>query len=397
MKLAQRLQQIKASPTMAVAAKAKALIAQGHDITLLGLGEPDFQTPQVAADAGIEAIRSGYTKYTASSGSDELKEAIIQKFKTDNGLDYQKKEIIVSCGAKHTLYNISQVLFEAGDEVIIPAPYWVSYPDQVLIAGATPVFIQTKEEDGFLITSNQLKQAITPRTKAIIFNSPSNPTGAIYPAERYEDLADLLLSTPLWIISDEIYETFCYNGGAHTSIAALSPELKKKTIVVNGVSKAYSMTGWRIGYAAGPKEIIDAMDMVQSQSTSNPASISQKAALAALRGGAAFTEMMVSEFEKRRNLMVKGLNGIKGIRCATPPGSFYLFPNIQDTFGKRFESWSIRCATDLASFLLEEGGVATVPGEAFGADGYLRLSYASPTEDLVAGLKKIERAVSKLS
>ncbi len=397
MKLASRLEKIKPSPTMVVDAKAKHLISQGVDITLLGLGEPDFGSAQVACDAGVEAIRTGLTKYTPPSGTDELKTAIVEKFKQENGLDYIKQEIIVSCGAKHTLYNISQVLFEEGDEVIVPAPYWVSYPDQILLAGAQPVFIETQEDDGFLMTPENLKKAITPRTKGIILNSPSNPTGAIYTRKHYEALAELLRSAPFWIISDEIYEKFLYDGAGHTSIAALDPALKEKTIVVNGVSKAYSMTGWRIGYAAGPKEIIQAMGMVQSQSTSNPSSISQKAAAAALKHGHPFVEGMVKEFEERRNLMVKGLNGIKGIHCPTPPGSFYVFPNVKGALGKKYAQWTIHSSLDLASFLLEEGGVATIPGEAFGAPGYLRISYASPREALIKGLQKIETALLKLT
>ncbi|MFQ5598748.1 MAG: pyridoxal phosphate-dependent aminotransferase [Nitrospiria bacterium] len=397
MKLAARLQNIQASPTMAVAAKAKALMARGIDITLLGLGEPDFPSPEVASEAAIEAVRAGFTKYTPPSGTDELKTAILQKLKRDNGLEYEKNEIIVSCGAKHTLYNIAQVLFEAGDEVIVPAPYWVSYPDQILLAGATPVFIETKETNGFLITPDQLKKAIGPNTKGLILNSPSNPTGRLYRREHYEALTEILLETDLTIISDEIYEKFLYDGAEHVSIASLHPELKRKTIVVNGVSKAYSMTGWRIGYAAGPKGVVAAMSMVQSQSTSNPASISQKAAVAALQEGGAFIDGMVSEFEKRRNIMVRRLNGIKGIQTSSPAGSFYLFPNVKESLGKAYKNGPIQNAIDLATYLLEEGGVATVPGEAFGAPGYLRISYASPIEILSKGLDKIEQALSKLS
>lgn len=397
MKFAKRLQQIKPSPTMAMAAKAKAMLAKGIPITDFGLGEPDFNTPDVAAEAGIRAIQQGFTKYTPPSGTEELKEAVCRKLKIENNLDYDKKEIIVSCGAKHTLYNIAQVLFERGDEVIVPAPYWVSYPDQVLLNDATPVIVETREEDQFLMTPEQLKRAITPRTKAVILNYPSNPTGSAYTGKHLEALADVLLDAPVWIISDEIYEKFIYDGVAHTSIASLNPELKRKTIVVNGVSKAYAMTGWRIGYAAGPKEMIDAMGMVQSQSTSNPTSISQKAAAAALLGGAPFIKTMVDEFDKRRRLIVERLNQIPGIRCSRPMGSFYVFPNVKGLMGTGYKAHQINHSTDLATFLLEEGGISTIPGEAFGIDGYLRLSYAVSRDVLNEGLQKLKDAILKLS
>lgn len=397
MKFAKRVQQIKPSPTMAMAAKAKAMAAKGISITDFGLGEPDFNTPAVAAEAGIRAIQQGFTKYTPPSGTDELKEAVCRKLKKENNLDYEKKEIIVSCGAKHTLYNIAQVLFERGDEVIIPAPYWVSYPDQVLLNDATPVIVETREEDQFLMTPEQLKRAITPRTKAVILNYPSNPTGSSYTAKHLEALAGVLSDAPVWIISDEIYEKFIYDGVAHTSIASLGPELKRKTIVVNGVSKAYAMTGWRIGYAAGPKEIIDAMGTVQSQSTSNPTSISQKAAAAALQGSDEFIKTMVAEFDQRRLFVVERLNQIQGIRCPRPIGSFYVFPNIKGLIGTGYKGYQIKGSTDLASFLLEEGGISTIPGEAFGAEGYLRLSYAVSREVLSEGVEKLKNAVLKLS
>ncbi len=397
MKFAKRVQQIKPSPTMAMAAKAKAMMAKGISITDFGLGEPDFNTPPAAAEAGIRAIQQGFTKYTPPSGTEELKEAICRKLKHENNLDYEKKEIIISCGAKHTLYNIAQVLFEQGDEVLIPAPYWVSYPDQVLLNDATPIIVETREENQFLMTPDQLKRAITPRTKAVILNYPSNPTGSSYSAKDLEALAGVLLDAPVWIISDEIYEKFMYDGMAHTSIASLGPELKKKTITVNGVSKAYAMTGWRIGYAAGPKEIIDAMGTVQSQSTSNPTSISQKAAAAALHGSDDFIKTMVAEFDQRRRFVVEQLNQIRGIRCPRPVGSFYVFPNIKGLMGTGYKGYQIKGSTDLASFLLEEGGISTIPGEAFGAEGYLRLSYAVSGEVLREGLEKLKNAVLKLS
>ncbi|MFQ5579737.1 MAG: pyridoxal phosphate-dependent aminotransferase [Nitrospiria bacterium] len=397
MKLASRITKIKPSPTMAMAARAREMITRGIEIVNLGLGEPDFQTPEAACNAGIAAIQSGYTKYTPPSGAVDLKEVIRQKLKRDNGLDYNINEIIISCGAKHSLYNIAQVLFEKGDEVIIPAPYWVSYPDQVLLSDATPIIVNTKEENNFLMTPTQLKETITPKTKAIILNSPSNPAGATYLEKHYEAFAELLLSASLWIISDEIYEKFLYDGTSHTSIASLSPELKNKTIVVNGISKAYAMTGWRIGYAAGPAEIIKAMGTVQGQSTSNPTSISQKAAVAALKEGASFTQTMLEQFDQRRQFMLEKLNRIPGIRCPRPTGSFYLFPNIQEILGRKYKGVEILGSVDLATFLLEEGGVTTIPGAAFGAENHLRISYAAPEKVLAQGLEKIDHAIRLLS
>jgi aspartate aminotransferase len=394
---ASRIRQIQPSATLAMAAVARAMKAKGLPVIDFGLGEPDFPSPEVASEAAHRAIRENYTKYTPPGGSDDLKDAILAKLSSENGLSYDRKEVIVSCGAKHTLYNIAQVLFEAGNEVILPAPYWVSYPDQVRLNDATPVILSTREEDRFLMTPDALKAAITPRTKAVILNDPSNPTGAAYPAAQLSALAEVLAEASLWVISDEIYEKFTYDGQAHGSIAALSDALKQKTILVNGVSKAYAMTGWRIGYAAGPKTVISAMETVQSQSTSNPASISQKAAAAALREGAAFTRTMVSEFSRRRDLAVARLNQMPGVRCLSPAGSFYLFPNVQGLMGKQSEKTTLRSAADLSAYLLEEAGVLTVPSEPFGAEGYLRLSYAVSQETLTAGLDKMEAAISRLS
>jgi aspartate aminotransferase len=393
MSLAKRMSRIAPSPTMAISAKTNAMIAKGVRVIDFGLGQPEFKTPDVASEAGIKAIRDGYTKYTATAGADDLKEAIIEKLQNDNQLTYSKKEVIVSCGAKHSLYNIAQVLFEEGDEVIIPAPYWVTYPDQVRLNGATPVIVKTQEENNFLITKEQLQSAITTRTKAMILNSPSNPTGAVYTEKNFSDIADILVSAPLYIISDEIYEKFIYDGKRYTSIASLSADLQSKTLVVNGVSKSYSMTGWRIGYTAGPKEVIEAMTTLQSQTTSNPTSIAQKAAVAALKQGKAFVSNMVSEYSARRRLMVEGLNSIPGIRCPDPAGAFYVFPNISGLLGKRPH---INTSIAFAEYLLEEYAVSTVPGEPFGMDGYLRLSYAAPQEALMEGLNKIKKAVLNL-
>jgi aspartate aminotransferase len=392
-KIAERMNRIKPSSTMAISAKTNEMIAKGISVIDLGLGQPEFPTPDVAANAGIRAITEGYTKYTQTAGANDLKDAIIEKMKNDHQLIYDRKEVIVSCGAKHTLYNIAQVLFEAGDEVIIPAPYWVTYPDQVLLNDATPVIVKTHEADRFLLTPDQLKKAITPRTKAIIFNSPSNPTGSVYAKKHYEAIAELLEAASLYVISDEIYEKFIYDGETYTSIASLSSDLKAKTLVVNGVSKSYSMTGWRIGYAAGPKAVIEAMSTLQSQTTSNPTSISQKAALAALKEGAPFIDNMVSEYHMRRNLMVSGLNAIEGISCPTPAGSFYVFPNVTGLLGEKL---GLDSSAKIAEYFLNDFAVSTVPGEPFGMEGYLRLSYAASKEGLVEGIRRIKNAVLSL-
>ncbi|MBI5196974.1 MAG: pyridoxal phosphate-dependent aminotransferase, partial [Nitrospirae bacterium] len=336
MNLAKRVSQIQPSPTLAAEAKAKALRAQGVDVISFSAGEPDFDTPDWIKEAAITAIREGFTKYTLPSGIPELKQAVVEKLEKDHGLLYDISQILISCGAKHSLYNIAQVLFESGDEVIIPSPYWVSYPDQVRLNDAAPVFVNTDEEHGFLLQPDALERAITPRTKALILNSPANPTGAAYDRVHLERIAEIILKHDLLIISDEIYEKILYDGFSHVSIASLGPEIQRRTLVVNGLSKAYSMTGWRIGYAAGPKEIITAMSNVQSQSTSNPTSIAQKAAVAALRGDPSFTEMMVARFDNRRKYIVERLNRIPGVFCGTPKGSFYVFPKVTGLLGRTF-------------------------------------------------------------
>ena len=396
LKLAKRIQDIKESPTLAIAAKAKAMKAKGWDVIDFGAGEPDFDTPDNIKDAAIKAIMSGFTKYTAVGGIDELKDAIIEKFKRDNNLAYTREEILVSCGGKQSFFNLSLAFFEKGDEVIIPAPYWVSYPVMVAISGATPVILPAREEDGFKITPDEFEDAITPATKAIVINSPSNPTGAAYLPEELKAIADMAVKKGVFIISDEIYEKLCYDNHPFISMASFSDEIKRQTIVLNGVSKTYSMTGWRIGYAAGPKELIKAMTNIQSQSTSNPTSISQKAAVEALNGPQDTVEEMRIEFDKRRKVMVNGLNAIKGIRCMLPPGSFYVFPNIAKLLKKRFNGKAINSSADLAEFLLEVAEVAVVPGEAFGGEGHIRLAYATSMENIKEGIKRIAEAVKKL-
>jgi aspartate aminotransferase len=394
--LAKRATAIKPSPTLAMAAKAKAMKAQGIDVVDFGVGEPDFDTPEHVKQAGIKAIQSGFTKYTPAGGTDELKEAVVEKLRNDNGLAYEKSQVLISCGAKHSLYNIAEAVFDAGDEVIIPSPYWVSYPDQVLLNDAVPVVVETTEQDGFRISASKLEQAVTKRTKAIILNSPSNPTGLAYDRKTLEEVAAVAVKHRIYVISDEIYEKLVYDGFTHTSIASLGPEIKDLTIVVNGVSKSHAMTGWRIGYAAGPRDVITAMANIQSQSTSNPASISQKAALEALKGPQDFLAVMNAEFDKRRTHMVKRLNAIAGVSCLMPVGAFYAFPNVSRLYGKSAGGRTIRHSSDMAAYLLEEARVALVSGDSFGADAHIRLSYATSLENIKRGLDRIEEALKKL-
>jgi len=397
MGIAKRALAIKPSPTLATAAKAKAMKAQGIDVVDFGVGEPDFDTPENVKEAAKKAIQAGFTKYTPASGTDELKEAVVEKFKKDNGLAYNKSQVLISCGAKHSLYNIAEALFDPGDEVIIPSPYWVSYPDQVILNDATPIIVETTEDEKFKLSAKKLEKAVTRKTKAVILNSPSNPTGLAYDKNTLEEIAAVAVKHKLYVISDEIYEKLIYDGFQHFSIASLGPEIKDLTIVVNGVSKSHAMTGWRIGYAAGPQDVITAMANIQSQSTSNPTSISQKAAVEALRGPQDFIQVMNSEFDKRRKYMVERLNRITGMSCLMPVGAFYAFPRVSPLFGKSVNSKLIRNSSDLAAYLLEEAKVALVSGDAFGADAYMRLSYATSMEIIVKGLDRIERAVNKLA
>jgi len=396
MKLAKRMAMIKPSPTLAVDAKAKAMKAQGIDVIGFGVGEPDFDTPDNIKDAAIKALKAGFTKYTPAGGTDELKGAVCDKFKNENGIDYSPADILISCGAKHSLYNIFQALLDDGDEVIIPAPYWVSYPDMAYLAGAVPVSIPTTEQSGFKITPKQLQKAITPKTRMLILNSPSNPTGASYSREDLSGLAQVLLGTGIIVVSDEIYEKLVYDGFTSTSIVTVEPRLKAQTIIVNGVSKTYSMTGWRIGYAAGPADAIKAMANIQSQSTSNPTSFAQKGAVEAMQGPQGFIAEMVAEFDRRRTYMVKRLNGIAEFSCLTPNGAFYAFPNVSGVYGRQAEGMAISNSNDFATYLLEKANVAVVAGGAFGADNNIRLSYATSMANIEKGLDRIEKAVKAL-
>lgn len=396
MKLAARVSRIAPSPTLAMAATAKAMAAQGLDIVDFSTGEPDFDTPEPVKAAAEAAIRAGFTKYTPSSGIDELRGAIVEKLSAELGVRYEKSQVLVSCGAKHSLYNLAEALLEAGDEIIIPTPYWVSYSDQALLNDATPILMPTREDDGYAVRPAELERLITPKTKAILVNSPCNPTGATYDRSTLEQIAAVAIRHDLIVISDEIYEKVLYDGACHVSIASLGPEIAARTVIINGVSKAYAMTGWRIGYAAGPKELITAMANIQSQSTSNPCSIAQKAAVAALRLGEPFTLKMVEEFSRRRKTIVEGLNNIPGVTCSMPRGAFYAFPNINGLLGKRGPSGMLKTPNEIATYLLNDAHIAVVPGEPFGSHDHLRLSYATSMTNITRGLERLGQAFAKL-
>lgn len=396
--LSQNLANIKPSPTIAVSQKAAELKAQGKDIIGLGMGEPDFDTPDNIKQAAIKAINQGDTKYTAVDGTNALKKAIIQKFKRDNGLDYEMNQITVGTGAKQVLYNAFMATLNAGDEVIIPAPYWVSYPDMVLLAGGTPVIVDSLAQDNFKITPKNLEAKITNKTKWLILNSPSNPTGACYNKAELKALAEVLLKYPhVYVLTDDIYEHLIFDGLEFATIASIEPKLKDRTLTLNGVSKAYCMTGWRIGFAAGPVNLIKAMATIQSQSTSSPCSISQAASVEALIGDQSYLKTNAKIFEARRDMVVKMLNEIEGIDCNTPNGAFYVFPSCQGLFGSKTPSGQIiNNCNDFATYLLEEALVAVVPGVAFGAAGFFRISYAASDAFLKDAMQRIAKACLKL-
>ncbi|MCL5885192.1 MAG: pyridoxal phosphate-dependent aminotransferase [Deltaproteobacteria bacterium] len=397
MKLAKRVAQIKPSPTLAITGKAKAMKAQGIDVVGFGAGEPDFDTPDHIKEAAKKALDAGYTKYTPVPGSPELKDAIIAKLARDNGLEYKRENIIVSLGAKHSIYNVAQAAWEKGDEIVIPAPYWVSYPDIALLAGATPVILETKQKNGFKMTPGQLDRAITPKTKCVVLNSPSNPTGAAYTKAELAALAKVIVKRNVTVLSDEIYEKLVYDGFEFASIASLGEEIGKRTILVNGLSKAFSMTGWRIGYVAADKDLVAAMTNIQSQSTSNPVSFCDKASVEALNGPQDFMKTWVAEFDSRRRSIVDRLNAIPGVSCLLPQGAFYVFPNFAKLYGKKTPSGKvIDGSSALAEYLLEEHKVASVPGIAFGEDACQRLSYATSMANIVKGIDRIEAAVKAL-
>ncbi|PLA74578.1 aspartate aminotransferase [Hydrogenovibrio sp. SC-1] len=387
-RLSNRVNRVQPSLTLVISAKAAELKRAGKDIISLGAGEPDFDTPDHIKAAGISAINSGQTRYTAVDGTPELKSAIIEKFKRDNHLSFQNDEILVSSGGKQSFFNLCQGLLNDGDEVIIPAPYWVSYPDMAILAGGVPIIIEADIEQQFKITAEQLKAAITPKTKMVVINSPSNPTGAVYTADELRALGEVLLAHPnIVIASDDMYEHILLSDTPFTNILEVCPDLKDRTVVMNGVSKAYSMTGWRIGYAAGPKDLITAMRKVQSQSTSNPCSISQAASVEALNGPQDCIQTMLVQFKKRHEFVVERVNAIPGFKCLPAAGAFYAFMDVKDAMKiKGFDN-----DADLATAILETVDVAAVPGSGFGAAGHLRISFATSMENLVEALNRIDQ------
>jgi aspartate aminotransferase len=394
--LSTRVQAIKPSPTLAVTARAAKLKAEGKDIIGLGAGEPDFDTPQHIKDAAIGAINKGFTKYTPVGGTPSLKAAIIAKFKRDNGLEYTPKQILVSCGGKQSFFNLALAVINPGDEVIIPAPYWVSYPDIVIIAEGKPVIVQAGIEQGFRLTPAQLEAAITPKTKMVVINSPSNPSGAVYSLEDLKALGEVLRKHPnILIATDDMYEHIALTDAKFVNILDACPDLYPRTMVLNGVSKAYAMTGWRIGYAAGPENIITAMENVQSQSTSNPTSISQVAAEAALNGDQSCITPMLKAFRERHLFVVNELNKIPGLSCLLAGGAFYAFPDARVAIAALHKKGILKDSTDIAfsEYLLVEAGVAVVPGSAFGSEGYIRLSFATSQENLRKALERIAKAL----
>ncbi|MDA8097499.1 MAG: pyridoxal phosphate-dependent aminotransferase [Clostridia bacterium] len=381
---------------MTIDTRAKEMKAAGANVINFGVGEPDFDTPEHIKEVAVSALQAGMTKYTAVSGIIELRRVIAKKLQDENGLSYKPEEIIVSVGAKHSLYNAFQVLCQEGDEVILPEPYWVSYLEQIKLCGARPVLVKTTLENGFKLTPDQLRGAITPRSRLLVLNSPSNPTGAVYSRRELEGLADVILTSGIGVISDEIYEKLVYDGEEHVSIASLDPKLKKRTVVINGVSKAYAMTGWRIGYAAAPLRVTKAMTDLQSHSTSNPTSIAQAAAVSALAGDQEALQEMLRKFAERREYILERLTAIDGVQCSRPGGAFYVFPHVGAFWGKQYRGTEMKSGTDLARLLLEERQVALIPGIAFGDDDYIRLSYATDLETIREGLDRIEAVLKEL-
>jgi aspartate aminotransferase len=396
-RLAERTKLVKPSVTLAIAAKAGKLRTEGVDVVNFSAGEPDFDTPEHIKAAAVEALRKGQTKYTDVRGIEPLRQAISDKYRREHDLDYRKEDILVSCGAKHSVYNILQAVVDPGDEVLIPTPYWVSYSDMALLAGGLPRFIPSEESGGFRIKPEQLAAELTPRTRIFFLNSPCNPTGASYSRDELLALAEILQRHDCLIIADDIYEKIVYNGFKAYNIVSLCPALRDRTIIINGVSKTYAMTGWRIGYALGTSDIIAAAAKIQSQSTSNPTSIAQAAALEAIRGPQDDVAIMVREFHKRREVIVERLNAIRGIACRKPEGAFYVFPNIRGLLNKTGRGKQLSSPCAIADYLLEEAKVAVVPGEDFGSDEHIRFSYATSLEDIEKGCSRIAAAVQKLT
>ena len=396
-RVAQRMSTLSPSLTLAISAKAKAMKAAGESVVSFSVGEPDFNTPDHIVEAAKIALDNGQTKYTPSSGLLSLRKAICEKFKKDNGLDYEPSQIIVSNGAKHSIFNVCYAVLDAGDEVIIPAPYWLTYPEVVKVCGATPVYIDCKKENKFKFTAEELKAAITPKTKMLIFNSPSNPTGAVYTEEEVRAIAKVCEEAEIFVLSDEIYEKLCYNGVKPFSMAACSEKMKDLTITVNGVSKTYAMTGWRVGYLAAPKDVAKAIDSFQSHATSNACSISQAATLEALASSEEEIQAMVDVFDKRRAKLLALIDEIDGVSAVEPDGAFYVMLVVGGLYGKSYHGKTISNSVEFADVLLDAEKVATVPGVSFGADDCLRLSYSLSEADIEEGLARIKRFVSELA
>ncbi|MBO5136536.1 MAG: pyridoxal phosphate-dependent aminotransferase [Clostridia bacterium] len=388
--ISEKAKKISPSPTLALDAKFKQMKKQGIPVVGFGAGEPDFETPENIKKAGIKAIEEGFTRYTPASGTVELKEAVCAKFKRDLGLDYKPENIVISNGGKHSLTNIFMCICEPGDEVIIPAPFWVSYPEMVKMADGKPVYLNTTEENDFKFTAEELKDAITDKTRALILNSPSNPTGMVYTKEELEEIAKVVVEKDIYVVFDEIYEKLVYEG-THTNIATLGEDIKEKTIIVNGLAKAYAMTGWRIGYTASSAALAKAMGNLQSHATSNPNSIAQAAAVEALNGDQSSVKVMFDEYIKRRDYMVERISKIEGISCVKPNGAFYVFINLKNVLGKEYYGKVISTASEMCDDMLEKALVALVPSEGFGIDGYARLSYATSMETIEEGLNRIEK------
>ena len=391
--ISQKAKSVPESATMVISTRARQMRAEGVDVVDFGVGEPDFDTPNHIKEAAIAAIKEGFTKYTPASGIPELKAAIVEKFKKDNGLEYTPAQVAVSCGAKHSIYNILQAVCDPGDEVIFAAPYWVSYIEMAKLASGTSVIVETHPEENYCMSPEAIEKVVSRKTKVLIINTPSNPTGMVYDLERLKAIAKLAVKHQFYVIADEVYEKLMYDGREHCSIAALGDEIKKITIVVNGVSKAYAMTGWRIGYAAGPEDVINAVSRIQSHNTSNPTSISQRAALQALTGPQNEVETMRVEFEKRRDYIASRFDEIETASYVRPQGAFYIFPDVSANYGRTFKGKRIENSMDIADYLLKEVQVAIVPGAAFGYDNCIRLSFATSLEKIKTGLDRIKQAL----
>ena len=390
MRLAKRVGRLSPSPTMAVSEEAKRLRSEGRKVVDFSIGEPDFNTPDNIKGRGHRAIDENFTRYTSAPGIQDLREAVVDKYRHQYGVDYSVPEVVVSCGAKHTLFNLAFVLFEEGDEVLLPVPYWVTFPEQFKMVGAVPVEVMTREEDDFVLKASALEAKVTSRTRAMVVNTPNNPTGAVIPAEEMDRIVDLALDRELMIIFDECYEFFVFDGNKHTSLAQYADRAKHVSLLVNTASKTYAMTGWRIGYLLAPREIAKSVSNVQSHSA-NPASVSQKAALESIQGNQDSVPQMIAEYERRRRYVVERLNGMAGLSCANPGGAFYAFPNISSYFGSE-----VRDSVAFSTWLLRQSGVAVVPGSAFGMEGHVRISFATSMENLVTGMDLMEDALAKM-